>query len=81
MGGGVACLTLENPGGSGSAPVTLAVRTSVKAAGCGEGEGSHPLLVLSAQSSWKEDTSFPISPKGKLRPKNIRTACPPNSHF
>ena len=47
MGGGVACLTLENPGGSGSAPVTLAVCTSVKAAGCGEGEGSHPLLVLS----------------------------------
>lgn len=77
MGGGVASLTLENPGGSSSAPVTSAVCTSVKAAGCGEGEGSHPLLGPWPQSSWQEDTPFPISPKGKLRPKMITDCLSP----
>lgn len=77
MGGGVASLTLENPGVSGSAPVTLAVCTSVKVAGCGEGERSHPLLVLWPQPSWKEDTSFPNSPKRKLRPRKVTDCLSP----
>lgn len=53
--------------------MTLAVSTSVKVAGCGEGERSHPLLV----ASWKEDTSFPISPKRKLRPRKVMDCLSP----
>lgn len=49
---GVASLKLGSPGVSGSAPVTWAVCTCMKVAGCGEGEGSHPCSSSCGPVAW-----------------------------